>query len=100
MKQFVSFIKSHLLHSTVHSLAIYGSFNHITGGGGGVQDIKKCMGICNDRDKSCIGDTQRIWSTYSGGSGFRPTQGIQGTNAYRYNTFIMNFMEKKNYLSR
>ena len=35
---------------------------------------------------------QRISTTYSGRSGFRSTQGIEGTTVYRYNTFIMNFM--------
>ena len=33
---------------------------------------------------------QRISTTYRGG--FRSTHGIQGTTAYRYNAFIMNFM--------
>ena len=35
---------------------------------------------------------QRISTTYSGRSGFRSTQGIQGTTACRYNTFILNCM--------
>ena len=35
---------------------------------------------------------QKLSTTYSGRSGFRSTQGIQGTTAYRYNAFIMSFM--------
>ena len=35
---------------------------------------------------------QRILTTYSGRSGFRSTEGIQGTTAYRYNTLILSFM--------
>ena len=35
---------------------------------------------------------QQIPTSYSGCSGFRSTQRIQGTTAYRYNTFILNFM--------
>ena len=35
---------------------------------------------------------QTISTTYSGRSGFRSTQGIQGTTVYSYNTFILNSM--------
>ena len=35
---------------------------------------------------------QRIPTSCSGHSGFRSTQEVQGTTAYRYNTFILNFM--------
>ena len=50
--KFVSFVHITLFRFLTDCFTLYHRRPRLGGRGGGIQDIRKCMGICNDSEKS------------------------------------------------